>query len=419
MLTRVEISGFKSFVDFSVDLGPLTVIAGANASGKSNFFEALDVISKVATVEDWESSVDGRGLLSRSFTKYSGNHSADMIKFAVEFTLPIPKKDNFFQPLKYRSFRYAVSLKIGEHFGYRGLLITDEFLINTEEESARPLIYCVDKEDKVIKGEKTILSDLRLDLKSSALSQATFTGDAYKYSCREYLKHIRLLNLSAVEHFTDYGRKSDSNVLATLTRTKQVRPSAFGYLSQRLRDIISDFSEVNVYTDDLERRTVTATDRDGRQFSAEYLSEGTLRTIVLATLLLPQSANQIIMIEEPENGIDPRVLAKLVHLMADIVSQPPEHNRASQIICSTHSPVLLQAALNLNREVEAKVLLSTKVSYIHDTAWGRVTAKVTRFNPVVDEASVNGSITPIQRYTLSMAQDYLNAGNVPQTQEDA
>ena len=41
MLTRIEIDGFKTFEDFSLALGPLTVIAGTNASGKSNLFDAI------------------------------------------------------------------------------------------------------------------------------------------------------------------------------------------------------------------------------------------------------------------------------------------------------------------------------------------------------------------------------------------
>ena len=38
MLTRIEIDGFKSFTNFSMEFSPLTIIAGLNASGKSNLF---------------------------------------------------------------------------------------------------------------------------------------------------------------------------------------------------------------------------------------------------------------------------------------------------------------------------------------------------------------------------------------------
>lgn len=39
MLTRIEIDGFKTFHNFSLDLSPFLVIVGQNASGKSNLFD--------------------------------------------------------------------------------------------------------------------------------------------------------------------------------------------------------------------------------------------------------------------------------------------------------------------------------------------------------------------------------------------
>lgn len=48
MLTRIEIDGFKSFENFSVDLNPFTAIVGPNGSGKSNLFDAIRLLSRLA-----------------------------------------------------------------------------------------------------------------------------------------------------------------------------------------------------------------------------------------------------------------------------------------------------------------------------------------------------------------------------------
>ena len=48
MITRIEIDGFKTFQDFSLDLAPLQVIVGANGAGKSNLFDALMLLSRLA-----------------------------------------------------------------------------------------------------------------------------------------------------------------------------------------------------------------------------------------------------------------------------------------------------------------------------------------------------------------------------------
>ena len=45
MLTRIEIDSFKTFEGFGLDLGPMQVILGPNASGKSNLFDAIRLLS--------------------------------------------------------------------------------------------------------------------------------------------------------------------------------------------------------------------------------------------------------------------------------------------------------------------------------------------------------------------------------------
>src|SRR5579872_1785936 len=48
MLKRIKIQGYKSLVDVEVHLQPLTVLFGPNASGKSNFLDALQLLSRIA-----------------------------------------------------------------------------------------------------------------------------------------------------------------------------------------------------------------------------------------------------------------------------------------------------------------------------------------------------------------------------------
>ena len=48
MLTRLRVSGFKNLVDVEVRFGAFTCIAGANAVGKSNLFDAIQFLSLLA-----------------------------------------------------------------------------------------------------------------------------------------------------------------------------------------------------------------------------------------------------------------------------------------------------------------------------------------------------------------------------------
>ena len=48
MLTRFEVSGFKNLRDVVVDFGPFTCIAGPNGVGKSNLFDAIQLLSALS-----------------------------------------------------------------------------------------------------------------------------------------------------------------------------------------------------------------------------------------------------------------------------------------------------------------------------------------------------------------------------------
>ena len=47
MIEHIEIEGFKSLERVSLDLGPLNIFVGTNASGKTNFLEALRVLQGI------------------------------------------------------------------------------------------------------------------------------------------------------------------------------------------------------------------------------------------------------------------------------------------------------------------------------------------------------------------------------------
>ena len=49
MLKRIRLKDFKSFVDEEVEVAPLTMLVGANASGKSNFLDAIQFLQGLAS----------------------------------------------------------------------------------------------------------------------------------------------------------------------------------------------------------------------------------------------------------------------------------------------------------------------------------------------------------------------------------
>jgi len=58
MLRRIRIRGYKSLADLEVSLQPLSVLIGPNAAGKSNFLDALQLLSGVAVSRTLKEAFD-------------------------------------------------------------------------------------------------------------------------------------------------------------------------------------------------------------------------------------------------------------------------------------------------------------------------------------------------------------------------
>src|SRR3990172_3293854 len=91
MLKRIYIKGYKSLDDVDVRLKPLSVLFGPNAAGKSNFLDALQLLSRIVTTktlkEAFEPPYRGKPLESFSLCGSSGLNDLlqkDNAKFSIE-----------------------------------------------------------------------------------------------------------------------------------------------------------------------------------------------------------------------------------------------------------------------------------------------------------------------------------------------
>lgn len=102
MLTRLEANGFKNLVDFALDFGPYTCIAGANGVGKSNIFDAIRFLSLLTehTMNDAArgirdtSSGESAGDLADIFFAADG-HRHERFQLAVEMLVGRGVSDDF------------------------------------------------------------------------------------------------------------------------------------------------------------------------------------------------------------------------------------------------------------------------------------------------------------------------------------
>ena len=116
MITRIEIDGFKTFDRFALDLRPFTAVVGPNASGKSNLFDAIKFVSRLAQTDIREAMLELRGRPEELFRRTSAGR-ADRMAFAVEVLLEPRGVDPFGKPFDLRTQRVRYELEIAVRTG--------------------------------------------------------------------------------------------------------------------------------------------------------------------------------------------------------------------------------------------------------------------------------------------------------------
>ncbi len=136
-----------------------------------------------------------------------------------------------------------------------------------------------------------------------------------------------------------FFRADGSNLAPFLYYLREKHGSSYGSIVREIRRVAPFFDDfvlepLRLKPDDIK---LEWHHRESDQyFDASSLSDGTLRFIALATLLLQpeESRPSVILIDEPELGLHPYAIG----VLAALVRQASE---TSQVILSTQSPTLL------------------------------------------------------------------------------
>jgi energy-coupling factor transporter ATP-binding protein EcfA2 len=133
MITYIKINGFKSFHNFEMEFTPLTVIAGVNASGKSNLFDALQLLASLAENDLKTAFRQQRGDPKELFTQYGEDEYVSEMEFTVEMLVNGTVRDNWGEEakLEYTRLRYQLKIKrVVDEINIEDLLIDYEALSN-------------------------------------------------------------------------------------------------------------------------------------------------------------------------------------------------------------------------------------------------------------------------------------------------
>ena len=351
LIRRLKISGMLSFGPKGIDLPmePLNVLIGPNGSGKSNFIEALALLQ--AAPRDLSAPVRRMGGISEWLWKGEGAKERPNVNVVVSYP-------NSTMPLRH----LLLIGQQGERFEVRYESIENE-RPNAGEE--RPVFYYVSgldtrtsdglahpvinelvdepgrqRRERVLRRE-TVLPD------ASILSQREdpdrypelgWLQDQYRqirlYRNWEFGPDAGLRRSPRADEPSTFLTERGENLPLVLSKLRGDRRQQFVKFLQQLYDGIEDFQvEVGGGRAEL---FVVEKGAGERYIPASRLSDGTLRYMALAAILLDPEPPPLVVIEEPELGLHPDVVLGIGDMLV-------EASQRTQLVVTTHSRVLINA----------------------------------------------------------------------------
>lgn len=306
-LSRITISGFKSIKKCDIKFGKINVLIGSNGAGKSNFISAFTLLQNILS-QNLQVFVAQNGLNSLF---YNGRKITEEVDFEIYFGnnsygfVLIPTDDN---RLIFRK----------EYFGYHGSWENESNVSRGTVESQWQTGAQNNIDNYVIPI---------LEKQNWRVYHFHDTGRNAKVKQEHNISNSRVL-------MNDAG-----NLAAFLYRLKNNFEKSYEeivYTIQLIAPYFADF--VLEPLEGNEEQIVLKWRQKGCEdiFNASQLSDGTLRFICLATLLLQPHELQpaTIIVDEPELGLHPYAIT----IFAEMVRQLSDEK---QIIISTQSVEML------------------------------------------------------------------------------
>jgi predicted ATPase len=362
LITRLCVAGYRSLRDVRLEVGALTVVTGANGSGKSSLYRALKLLADVA---------QGRVIQSLAI---EGGLSSVLWAGPEAFSRAMKRGE---QPVQGTRRKDVVALKLGfssDDYGYAidlGLPIDGgnfarDPQIKTESLWTGPLLQranCFAER----RGPSVTLRDRNGERRQAYTHLQSF--DSMLTHCANpadgaelLLLRERLRDWRFYDHF-----RTDSDAPA---RRRQVgtRTPVLASDGTDLAAAIATIQEIGIegeleaaIGDAFPGGTIDVAVTDGyfevemrqhgllRPLKTAELSDGTLRYLLLVAALLSPRPPALMILNEPETSLHPDLLPPLARLIARAA-------RRSQLIVVSHAATLVSAL----KDADAKEIVLSK-----------------------------------------------------------
>jgi predicted ATPase len=331
IIHHLKITNFKSIDSLVLrDIQSFSVFAGANGSGKSNFFDALNFVG-----------VFLRNGINEALRKYGGyehlhshkrrKEAARRFDFEIDVTLTDEEDSNETARIKYvLSIHHLDNTpRIGEEIHFDGRLILKR------KPGETPNLISSDEGDK---NKETNIKDFPSDY-----SALMFLFDK---PFGHLLRNIRLYRIDPISSKEPDSSDQDPTVLTSkgdnlasvLGRVEQNKELA-GTILDWMESIVPGVEKINTERQKLDSKTAILFKESGtkRQFPAHMVSDGTIYALSLLVAVLDAPKHSLILIEEPERGLHPKAIEELIGFIRE------RSCFGASIWMTTHSEAVVRA----------------------------------------------------------------------------
>lgn len=299
MLDQIKIEGYKSIRSLNLQLRPINILIGSNGVGKSNFISFFKLVNNIYEQRLLNYTMQNR---AETLLHYGLKHTHEIkgyLKFGDNaYSFCLQPRDNGSMFLEretswYRSSQFGAS----------------------------------NRDESYIKDSDTYRDKwLRAYLRSYKIYHFHDTAKGSPLRTLSQLNDNRVL------------REDGGNLPSFLYLLQQKHPKTLKRIELAIRSVMPYFERFDLQPSQLapeiELAWIDSTAPD-KYFSAADLSDGSIRFIALATLLLQPMLPKVIIIDEPELGLHPVAINKLSAMIKAVA------DKDCQIIISTQSVNLI------------------------------------------------------------------------------
>lgn len=307
-INSITIEGYKSIKQQVVPLNQINILIGGNGIGKSNFVSSLEFLKAISQRRLQNYVIENGGADS---LLHFGKRTTNCAKIELEFN----NNGNM--------NRYGVILKESQD----KLYISEAYTSYFSSGKWYKQICDTDKEEASIDYDRS--------------GQAWYVGPMLKQfetyhfhdtSAKSPIKGYKPINDNR------FLRSDGSNIAPYLYYLKLQHPQHYKLIESTIASVTPSFKSFLLEPNRLNPETIRLEWFHANGFDTPMgdwqLSDGSLRFICLATLLLQPETPDTIIIDEPELGLHPQAINQLSALLKKVSTK-------SQVIISTQSAGLV------------------------------------------------------------------------------